>query len=233
MRQRESGFSIPELMIVMTLTIIMSGVLVLMYTQSELSLSRGVTLTTLEQTGRIAAGRIIPKITSAVPRPPMDLNGDGDANDVDPYEPTTAILRPLAPALNAPPTQYREIVLYSIRPYVQRQLRQTEDLNFNPRTATHLPYRIFANRTQDAKAPGGFKCDVFIDGDTPGNPNDDINLVRNLFDLTFEREVDNVIRLTVDVRGFSRRAIGGRTELSRRYVTRVYLPIFTHSPGGT
>lgn len=239
------GFSVPELMIVMTIMAVLSTVLLAMYSQSELALSRGVTLTTLEQHARLAAARIIPKITSAVVRPADGTNAliPGIVVPAAPVAPAEWSGSPGTGAESLPPTDTTtarpwQVVLNSIEPYVQRQLRQTES-TFNPRSPSFREYRLFyaidANKDQSSEdeAPGGRVGNVWIDGNTPTNSSDDILVASNLYEARFEREPDNVIRLIVVTKGWARRAIGGRTLLERRYQTRIHLPIYTYTPGGS
>lgn len=237
------GFSVPELMIVMTIMGILSAVLLAMYSQSELALSRGVTLTTLEQHARLAAARIIPKVTSAV-ADTANLNATpGIVAPLAPVSPATWSGSPGPGAESLPPTDTTtarpwQVVLNSIEPYVQRQLRQTES-NFNPRSPVFRPYRLFysidTNKDQSSEdeAPGGRIGNVWIDANTPTNSADDVLVASNLYEVRFEREPDNVIRLVVITKGWARRAIGGRNLLERRYQTRIHLPIYTYTPGGS
>lgn len=233
------GFSVPEFMIVMTIMGVLSTVLIAMYGHAELSLSRGVTLTTLEQTARLTGARIIPKITSSVNKP---------ADPDDPINPNAipAILQPEAPDVDdengftglPSDDQPWELHLNSIEPFVQRQLRIAET-PFNPRQPAHLTYRIFfaVDTTRDQndpnQAPDGRIGNVWLDANTPADTSDDVRVSANLHEVRFEREPDNVIRLVVVAKGWVKRAVGGRTLAERRYVTRVHLPIYTHTPGGT
>ena len=230
--KRPKGFSLPELMIVMTVMGILSGVLLAMYGESELMLVRGMTLTTLEQTARLGGARIIPKITSSVAKP------------ATPDHPVLAN-RPAVPAIVSPPAppytvapDRRQLVLNSIDTYVQRQMRLPETV-FNPRNPTYLKYRIFfaldttKNQADPNLAPGGRIGNVWMDLNTPGTPSDDLLLARNFYDVTFDREPDNVVLLTITAKGWIKRAVGGRTLADRVYTTRVHLPIYTYTPGGT
>ncbi len=239
-------------MIVMTLMGIVSGILLVLYVQTRSYLSRGMVLTELEQKARIAGGRIIPKIASASVRPAIDFNGDGDAVDtdlgLDQYEPRVAILFPPPPPYSTPlPSNLdppREVILYSTKSYVRDMLREPSGDDFDPRNEAEDPalgmrqYRIFfllRDNVDASKFPDGIVGDVFIDGNTPTNKNDDILLVSGLRDVRFDREQDNVIRLAISVKAYDPfgASVGGTAVLKRQHVSRVYLPIFTHSPGGS
>jgi hypothetical protein len=129
-------------------------------------------------------------------------------------------------------------VLNSIEAYVEEQLRETVS-EFNPRTPTYRQYRLFfaldpnKDQSNEIQAPGGRIGNLWIDGNTPGDNTDDILLASNLYDLTFKHESDNVVELTVTAKGYVKRAIGGQTLDEQVYSTRVHLPIYTHTPGGT
>jgi prepilin-type N-terminal cleavage/methylation domain-containing protein len=228
------GFSIPELMVVMTVMGILSGVLLAFYGQTELVLSRGISQTTLQQAARLASIRVIPKITSAVPKP--ETPGDPDPA----MRPAlAAIISPLPPPdESTPAVETREIVLNSIEPFVQTQLRKPVS-TFNPRHPTYAQYRLFfvldatKDQNDEDQAPGGRIGNLWMDGNTPGDSSDDLKLASNLYDITFKHETDNVIDLTVITKGWMRRAIGGRTLDQQVYQTRIHLPIYTYTPGGT
>ena len=218
----------------MGIMVLLSLVLVGFYSESEQILSRGITQTTLQQAARVASIRIIPKITSAIPKP------ETPSDPVAANRPAMAAIISPAPPANetTPPVEAREVILNSTLPYVQTQLRQTVS-DFNPRTPTYGRYRIWfeldadKNQADEDEAPGGRIGNIWIDGNTPGVATDDIKLAANLFDVTFKHEVDNVVELTVVTKGYMRRAIGGRMLDEQRYSTRIHLPIYTHTPGGT
>lgn len=242
--KKRRGTTIIELMVVMTMMGVASTILMALYLQSRSYLSRGSILTELEQRARIAGGRIIPKIASACKRPAVDLNADGDTIDANEqamaikFPPPPPYGTPLPANLNPP----REVVLYSTKSYVRDLLREPAGAGneFNPRNETlsaeMREYRIFfVPRNVDInKYPDGIVGDVFIDGNTPGVATDDVPLVSNLRDVRFDREENNVIRLTLSVKAYDPfgSGAGGRTVLKRQHVTKVYLPIFTHTPGG-
>lgn len=76
--QAKKGFSILELSIVMTLTIVISAVLVMFWSQSRLTLERGMSKTALQQKVRMASIRIVPKIASAFRIAPNPNSTDPD-----------------------------------------------------------------------------------------------------------------------------------------------------------
>lgn len=240
--QKERGVSIVELLIVMALMGLCSGILLVMYGQSRKILSRGMVLTELEQKARISGGRLIPKIASACVRPATDLNADGDVSD--PGEERMAIKFPPPPPYAVPlPSNLnppREVVLFSTKSYVRDLLRQTGE-DFKPRndnlSEEMREYRLFfVPRIVDvAKYPDGILGDIFVDGNTPADNSDDIRLVSGVRDVRFDREPNNVIRLTISVKAYDRfgaNLVGAPAVLKRQHVTKIYLPIFTHSPGG-
>ena len=262
-KQRAKGASIIELMIVMTMMGIASAILLALYVQSRSYLSRGTVLTELEQKARIAGGRIIPKIASACVRPAIDFSDppDGlmDRTDLglDKWEPAVAILFPPSPdnpdgGYNPPiPANLdppREVVLFSTKSYVRDLLREPGGDDFDPRNNPPppalpdpafgmRPYRIFfvfRNSVDIEKYPDGIVGDVYVDGNTSSNDSDDVLLVSGLRDVRFDRETNNVIRLTISVKAYDPfgSSAGGTAVLKRQHVTKIYLPIWTHSPGG-
>ena len=214
----ERGFTLPELMIVMLIVGILSGLLLVMYSQSRHTLQRGVSKTTLSQKVRLASIRIIPKLTSTI------------------WQQATATT-PLLPAIDYPlvgdnnPHDY--VVLYTTKEFVQEQLRQTV-VPFNPRNPVYTKLRVFTKDTGvNPKTPDlGHKIDVYVDENTPGNTTDDFQLATGLSKVTFTRNPNDTIRLRVEAKGYMPNATSGRTVVTEYYETDVYLPVVTNS-GGT
>lgn len=217
------GFSIPELMVVMLISGILSGLLLVMYTQSRHTLQRGVAKTSLQQKVRMASIRIIPKVTSTIWQP-AGVNSSG-------------VMTPLLPAIDYPvagnttPSEY--IVLHTTKEFVDTQLRRTAT-EFNPRTPVYSKLRVFLkNRGIDPKAPElGDRVDVYIDENTPTNTTDDIQLASGLSKVTFTRTPNDTVRLRVEAKGYMPNATSGRSVVTETYETDVYLPVITNS-GGT
>ncbi|MCA9778123.1 MAG: hypothetical protein KC800_15445 [Candidatus Eremiobacteraeota bacterium] len=237
------GFSLPELAVVMFLTTLITGVLVVFYSQSRLTLERGVTKTTLQQKTRIAATRIIPKITSVIQFP-------GNPNFAAPWnEQVDAIVAPLPSTAVNPQTDpgVAEIRLMTTKQFVKEQLRQPvlPADEFNPRwdgTQATLPYAVlrvwFEVTGNDPEL--GDKGVVKMDPDTPTIPGDDIVLASDLTLVSFMVYPDNRrVRLRVMARDFIKSATGdkagpdGRSINTDVYETDIYLPVYTNSAGGS
>jgi prepilin-type N-terminal cleavage/methylation domain-containing protein len=119
---RQRGFTIPELSVVMFLTVIITAVLVMFYAQSKLKLQRGVARTELQQRTRTTAIRIIPKIASSIQLPP---------NAEHPTYPDG--LPPIAWPLRAD-EETPVIVLNTTNEFIQTQMRVDPITDiFNPR----------------------------------------------------------------------------------------------------
>lgn len=147
------GFTVPELMIVMTVMGIISGVLIAFYGEAELVLQRGISQTSLQQTARLASIRTIPKITSAVPKP-------ADPDDLSNPDPVPAIVSPAPPPNDATPAvETRELVLNSITPYVEElwlnmaTFKLGGDYHTNDRARISIPNKNFWKNS--APAIGG------------------------------------------------------------------------------
>lgn len=232
--RRRTGFTVVELAVAQVLMALIGLVLVVLYNQSYMILNRGSVKTYQQQTAREAIKRIVPKITSAVPRP-QALDDLGQLYSVP------AIVEPAVGVTG------NQVVLWSTAEYVSRITNQAA-VTFDPRAATadagqYDTYRLFfaidadKDQTDPEVAPGGQIGNVLLDPNTPGNAGDDIVLARNLYDVSFERMDDgtatrNVVRVNVQVYGYVEMATG-QEELQRvDYTTRVFLPYYTVDPGG-
>lgn len=86
--RKKKAFSLPELSVVMFLTTLITGVLVVFYAQSRLTLQRGVQKTGLQQQVRMGAIRVVPKITSTFSIPPNEATGTARLRPVEWPHPT-------------------------------------------------------------------------------------------------------------------------------------------------
>ena len=232
--ENNRAFSIMELMVAMLLTSIISGILIVFYSQSYLALQRGVSKTELQQRTRLAAIRIIPKITSTIRRPPT----------ADPTDPFPSGIQPIvspAPSTN-PITDpgASEIVLNSTKEFVKDALREpfvTGD-EFNPRGTPAAEYDLlrifFVPSGPDPADPRlGTIGDVKIDRNTPANTADDIVMARRLSFVSFLVYPDNRrVRLRIRARGLIRNATSGTSVDECVYETDIYLPVYTNASGG-
>ena len=100
----KKGFSIIELSIVMMLTVIISAVLVMFWSQSRYTLERGMEQTALQQKVRMASIRIVPRISSAfriapdATSPDPVLRDDGLLPIEWPHPDTAGMVFPAPPA---------------------------------------------------------------------------------------------------------------------------------------
>lgn len=217
----EQGFSLPELMVVMLISGILSGLLLVMYTQSRTTLHRGVAKTTLQQKVRQASIRIIPKITSSVwklPTPAQPQIGP-------PIRSVT---------VNATNPENNQIVLWTTKQFIDTQLRRSVT-EFNPREPEYGELRIFLrnNRGPDPNAADlGDRIDVYIDENTTGNTSDDVLIASGLSSVIFTQRADDTIRLRVEAKGYVPVPGNMRSITTEIYETDVYLPVTTNS-GGT
>lgn len=129
---KQNGFTIPELSVVMFLTVLITGVLVLFYAQARLELERGASGTELQQRTRLTAIRIIPKIASVI------------RTDPDPDHPIPEYrggINPIAWPLPADDDTSdpqadagsHVIVLSTTKEFIETQMRQPITHPFNPR----------------------------------------------------------------------------------------------------
>lgn len=217
------GFTLPELMVVMTISTLLSGILLLMYTQARTQLQRGVARTTLQQKVRQASIRIIPKITSSV----WELS---TPNEPQLGHPIKSVI------LDTENPENNQVVLWTTKEFIDKQLRKSTISEFNPReTDQYAELRIFLSneRGEDPKAADlGERIDVYVDGNTPGNTADDVLLASGLSAVTFTRRADNTIRLRVEARGYVPTPGDPHAIKTETYETDVYLPVTTNS-GGT
>jgi hypothetical protein len=119
--RRQRGFTIAELSVVMFLTVLITGVLVVFYAQSRLTLERGVSLTELQQRTRMAAIRIIPKLASSIRLPP-NLEHPTYPDGLDPVA---------WPYRGNEPTNV--VVMNTTQEFIQTQMRQPITIPFDPR----------------------------------------------------------------------------------------------------
>lgn len=241
-RMNSRGFSLPELAVVMFLTTLITGVLVVFYSQSRLTLERGVSKTTLQQKTRIASIRIIPKIASVIQFPGNPNFEPPAPGGADWREQVDAVVAP-APSLAANPQAdpgVSEIRLMTTREFIREQLRQpvAPADQFNPRwdgQQATLPYgilRIWFEVTETDPDLGD-KGVVKIDADTPGNPADDLTLASDLSLVSFMVYPDNRrVRLRVMAKDYIKNATSGRSIMAEVYETDIYLPVYTNSAGG-
>ncbi|MFA5504933.1 MAG: hypothetical protein WC314_14435 [Vulcanimicrobiota bacterium] len=252
------GFSIMELSIVMFLTTLITGVLVLFYSQSRLTLERGVQKTELQQKVRLSAARVIPKIASAFYLPP-------DPDFEDPTDPafeeimqTTGLLPIEEPPIYNETTEgmpaqahagWPKLRVNSTREWVKSQLRLPvlpEDL-FDPHEPRYaqleLDFRIRATQPPghdvDRLGPLG---DLFmighLDNDEDGSfetVTDPLMVVQGVQNISFLQYADNRrVRLRVEVAGFVRSATSNANseKIVDRLVheTDIFLPVFTTTP---
>lgn len=228
------GFSLPELMIAMLLITMLSGILIIFFSQSRLALDRGLSKTELQQRTRMAAIRIIPKITSVVRRPPSSSLNDPHPDGILPIVDPTPSLDPITD-----PGEL-QIVLNSTKEFVKDQLRETvtPDDEFNPRGTPEEEYDLlriwFEPQGQDPRdARLGQVGVVNIDRNTPNDEEDDIEIAHGLNFVSFLVYPDNRrVRLRVRARGLIRNATSGTSVDESVYETDIYLPVFTNSSGG-
>lgn len=217
----KSGFSLPELSIVMLLTTIITGVLVLFYSQSRLALERGVTKTELSQRTRLAAIRIIPKLTSVISRPPTPDDPDGERPIVSPAIPPDPFTDP----------GVLQIELNTTKEFIKTQLRVplVAGDEYNPRgnpTDEHgvLILRFEPKGTHPELGEFG---DVVMNARPPDDVAEDIVLATNLSFVRFSVQSNDRIRLRVGARGRIKNATSGYSVDENVYETDVYLPVYT------
>lgn len=251
------GFSLPELSVVMFLTVLITGVLVVFYAQSRLQLERGMALTEIQQRTRLTAIRIIPKIASVIRTPP-------NQNHPNPNYVlgTPALAWPLPPDDPSWDPQVDPgspvIVLNTTKEFIQTQMRQPITDPFNPRwlgdPATD-PYGLlrlkFIETGTDANGnvTGEVRMDpysgppiprnrtddpAFNDNDAliDGNPNDDLVLASNISQVSWLSEDNRRVRLRVVAKGVIKNATSGKSPMTDIYETDVYLPVYTNTSGG-
>lgn len=221
MRAKKSpGFTVPELLVVMTITGLLTAVLAIFYSQSRLTLQRGMARTELQQRARLASIRIIPKITSTIYQPATD---------------TTPTINPIAspPSTNdensTPANPGREIVLNTTAEFVQTQLREATIVPFNPRAPVYDQLRL-RFEVDETDPELGDRGTLIMDRNTAGT-NDDVPIASNLTSVIFRVLPGNVVRLRVEARGYIPNATSGRSVTSEVYETDIFLPVDTNSGG--
>lgn len=231
------GFSLAELSIVMFLTTLITGVLVVFYAQSRLVLERGVSKTELEQKTRIAATRVIPKITSVIRRPP------------DPRNPNPALQAEIPPIVSPVPSTYPNpaldpgvslIELNTTKEFIKTQLRLpvTPADMFNPRglpAAQHgvLQLRFVVTGTSTVDPRLGNVGELRMNARAPDGIAKDIVVARGLNLVSFMVYQDNRrVRLRIRSKGLVKNATSGTSVGESNYETDIYLPVYTNSSGG-
>lgn len=230
-----SGFTIPELMVVMLISGILSGLLIVFYSQSRLTLERGVAKTTLQQKARLASIRVIPKITSTIYRPPSDPTDTSDE--------LLPIVSPLPTddETSTPPNPGKEITLRTTRAFALEQMRLTvtADDEFNPREEdfgkSYAELRLFfeVEKTDpDLGEIGSLYMEGHFDNDDDlsngyEDVSDKILIASGLNKVEFDVRDNGTVRVYVEARGFIPNATSGQSVAREVYETDVYLPVNT------
>lgn len=220
-KRRRNGFSLAELSVVMLLTTIITGVLVVFFSQSRLALERGVTKTELSQRTRLAAIRIIPKLTSVIGRPPTETNPAG----------LRPIIRPLPAADPFRDPGVTEIHLNTTKQFIKTQLRVplVAGDEFNPRGDVDdehgkLILRYVVTKTDPELGELG---ELHMNAAPPDNVAEDLVIAQNLSFVRFSVQANDRIRLRVGARARIKNATSGFSVEENVYETDVYLPVYT------
>ena len=220
-RKSSRGFSLPELAIVMLLTTLITGVLVLFYSQSRLLLERGAVKTELAQRTRMAATRIIPKLTSVIGRPPSPDNLDGEEPIISPTPADDPYTDP----------GVTEIHLNTTKEFIKAQLRvpMVAGDAYNPRGTPadehgELILRFDVKGTDPELGEFG---DLVMNAATPDDVAEDVVLAKNLAFVRFSVQSNDRIRVRVGARALIKNATSGFSVDENVYETDVYLPVYT------
>lgn len=243
---KKQGFTLAELAIVMLLTTIITGLLVVFYSQSRLVLERGMQKTMLQQKVRLTSSRIVPKIASAFRLPP-DPNADEDSDLFKIGILPIVFPEPHNDEDDGPPAASRgedRIRLNVTREWARELMRlpiQPDDI-FDPQAPLFAQLEIFFDTTveQTGDPRLGVTGDVlmraYFDNNGDGNfinETDPVLIASGLTDVSFLVYPDNRrIRLRVESRGFIENATsngpGEETIHSQVYETDIYLPVYTN-----
>lgn len=220
-RNRGRGFSLPELMISMTIFGMVTTLIVVLYHSVTVAYRHNFVRLENSDRARETFRRIVPLISSACP------NGPG-----------SAIISPAVPLASPTPG----VVLTATNQFIENFVFDGPGtvpafVPFRPLTGEMGSYRIrFLPRSlaEQNKDPARKVGDMWIDpntapDNTPGA--DDRCVARNIYDCHFQNTGSNKILVTVEVYGLDRTASNRQVLQRLTYRSEVWLPYFSNTVG--